>query len=102
MLIDCDTCAAPATACRDCVMTVLLDRPGVPVELDDAEHQALGELARAGLVPPLRLVVGLAGGVSPAGETEAESAGESPDLDTPSDRNSGIRHDSSPRWFGIA
>jgi hypothetical protein len=56
VLIDCETCRAPASACRDCVMTVLLDHPPVPVELDDAERAALGSLADAGLVPPLRLV----------------------------------------------
>jgi hypothetical protein len=55
MLIDCETCIAPAHACRDCVVTVLLDRPPAPVELDDDEQAALGSLARAGLVPPLRL-----------------------------------------------
>ena len=56
MLIDCDTCAAPEGACRDCVMTVLLERPPAPVELDESEETALGALAEAGLVPPLRLV----------------------------------------------
>ncbi|HET6878413.1 MAG TPA: hypothetical protein VFH38_12850 [Jatrophihabitans sp.] len=66
MLIDCATCIAPEHACRDCVVTFLLDssvRPGVRtpeaspgVELDDTEQQALAELSAAGLVPPLRLV----------------------------------------------
>jgi hypothetical protein len=56
MLIDCETCAAPAHACADCVMTVLLERPPVAVELDDSEEAAIGALAEAGLVPPLRLV----------------------------------------------
>lgn len=59
MLIDCETCRAPATACRDCVITVLLAQPPQPVELDDAEQAAIGNLADAGLVPPLRLVAGL-------------------------------------------
>lgn len=61
MLIDCDTCIAPASACRDCVVTVLLDRPPVPVELDADEQAALGSLAQAGLVPPLRLASGSSG-----------------------------------------
>jgi hypothetical protein len=59
MLIDCDTCIARDHACRDCVVTVLLDlSPSVPapVDLDDAERAAIGSLAQAGLVPPLRLV----------------------------------------------
>jgi hypothetical protein len=55
MLIDCETCIAPAHACHDCVVTVLLDRAPAPVELDDVERAAIGSLARAGLVPPLRL-----------------------------------------------
>jgi hypothetical protein len=56
MLIDCDTCAVRGPGCRDCVMTVILANPAVPVEFDDAEHQAVDALAAAGLVPPLRLV----------------------------------------------
>ena len=75
MLIDCATCIAPQDACRDCVVTVLLDlpaatgrapkTPGTTVEFDDAEQGALAELCAAGLVPPLRLVAG--------GEPDAEA-----------------------------
>ncbi|MFN2560167.1 MAG: hypothetical protein ABR571_02565 [Jatrophihabitans sp.] len=59
MLIDCDTCIARDHACGDCVITVLLDlKPAAPepLELDAAEEAAIGSLADAGLVPPLRLV----------------------------------------------
>ena len=56
MLIDCETCTAPEHACRDCVVTFLLDRAPAPVELDEAESTALGNLAEVGLLPPLRLV----------------------------------------------
>ncbi len=56
MLIDCDTCAGRGHACHDCVITVLLDGPPAPVDLDDEEQAAMGSLAEAGLVPPLRLV----------------------------------------------
>ena len=75
MLIDCDACTARGPACGDCVVTVLLSGPpahghappGVdgpadgqssrtPLELDGAERTALANLARSGLVPPLRLV----------------------------------------------
>jgi hypothetical protein len=56
MLIDCDTCVARDVACDDCVMTVLLGMPRAPVDLDDDERAAIGSLADAGLVPPLRLV----------------------------------------------
>jgi hypothetical protein len=58
MLIDCSTCVAPPQACRDCVVTVLLDRPPLPLEIDDTEQRALSRLSDAGLVPPLRLVSG--------------------------------------------
>jgi hypothetical protein len=56
MLIDCETCIARDHACRDCVVTVLLSRPAEPVDLDDVERLAIGNLAHAGLVPPLRVV----------------------------------------------
>jgi hypothetical protein len=56
MLIDCDTCIARDHACADCVMTVLLQIDPRPVDLDDDERAAIGSLADAGLVPPLRLV----------------------------------------------
>jgi hypothetical protein len=55
MLIDCETCRAPENACRDCVVTVLLNRPPAPVELDDSEWDAIGNLVQVGLVPPLRM-----------------------------------------------
>ncbi len=64
MLIDCDTCIARDHACGDCVVTVLLElKPTAPepLELDAAEEAAIGSLADAGLVPPLRLVSGLPG-----------------------------------------
>lgn len=55
MLIDCDSCQMLNTpACDECVVPLLLG--GGPVELDDDETQALDNLARAGLCPPLRLV----------------------------------------------
>ncbi len=59
MLIDCDTCIARDLACRDCVVTVLLQltpRNRGPVDLDDDERAAFDTLAGAGLLPPLRLV----------------------------------------------
>jgi hypothetical protein len=62
MLIDCDTCIARDHACGDCVVPVLLGlKPTAPepLDLDAAEEAAIGSLAEAGLVPPLRLVSGL-------------------------------------------
>jgi hypothetical protein len=58
VLIDCDTCRARDQACGDCVVTVLLGKPGQVVEFDDCEHVAVNVLAAEGLVPPLRLVPG--------------------------------------------
>lgn len=55
MLIDCDACAVRDLQCGDCVMTVLLGRPGV-YEVDPGEGAALDALAESGLVPRLRLV----------------------------------------------
>jgi hypothetical protein len=55
MLIDCDTCAVRDLRCGECVMTVLLGRPGV-YEVNPGEQAALAALADSGLVPPLRLV----------------------------------------------
>jgi hypothetical protein len=39
-------------------MTVLLAAPSTRIDLDDEERAAIGSLAEAGLVPPLRLVPG--------------------------------------------
>lgn len=55
MLIDCESCAMrDTTACRDCVVTYLLDE--APVELTEEESRALANLADQGLVPGLKLV----------------------------------------------
>lgn len=61
MIIDCDECAMQHTAaCDECIVAVLLDGPASHgpsgLELDDNESEALGYLADAGLVAPLRLV----------------------------------------------
>ena len=56
--VDCDSCVARGPACSDCVVTVLLGSPRHGVDLDGDEQQALAALARAGMVPPLRLVPG--------------------------------------------
>jgi hypothetical protein len=61
MKIDCGRCVMRGAACRDCVVSAL-NPPSVtrypaqaPGYLDEAEIRALGVLANAGLVPPLRL-----------------------------------------------
>ena len=60
MIIDCDRCETRGNGCRDCVITVLEPR-NVTGYLGEAELRALGVLADAGLVPPLRLKVAGAG-----------------------------------------
>lgn len=55
VLIDCDRCEMRNVACSDCVVNVLLG--GDVSELDGYEQEAIGVLADAGLVPPLRLTV---------------------------------------------
>lgn len=56
LVIECDRCTMRGIGCGDCVVTVLLGGPPYGVELDDAERHAIGVLADAGLVPPLRMV----------------------------------------------
>lgn len=55
--VDCDSCIVRGpSACGDCLVTVLLGSPPAGVDIDSDEQVALGVLARAGVVPPLRLV----------------------------------------------
>ncbi len=68
MIIDCDDCRMQGTdACRDCVVTFVLDDLAGPLELDDEQAGALEVLADAGLVAPLRLVPRYPGGAAAAG-----------------------------------
>ena len=61
MEIDCGRCEMRGTGCPDCVVTVLEPRnvasfsAEAPGYLGEAEVKALGVLAAAGMVPPLRL-----------------------------------------------
>lgn len=58
MLIECSSCTMQHTAqCEDCVVGVLLDprpRRGAMV-VDADEERALRELAKAGLIPEIRM-----------------------------------------------
>ena len=57
MIIDCDHCVMQHTAaCDDCVVGALLSGTSA-VEIADIEVEAIDNLAEAGLVSPLRLVV---------------------------------------------
>lgn len=58
MLIDCDRCEMQDSHhCRDCVVSALLEP--VPTEgavvIDADEERAIRELARAGLIPEIRM-----------------------------------------------
>ena len=60
MEIDCGRCRMRGAGCQDCVIAVLEPRnvtnfsAAAPGYLEEAEMKALGVLAAAGLVPPLR------------------------------------------------
>ena len=55
MLISCDDCRMQNTdACKDCLVTFLLDRPDGAVVFDAAEERALREMNKAGLLPPVQ------------------------------------------------
>lgn len=57
MLIDCNQCAMQHTSqCDDCVVTFLLAEGGGTIELAGGEEEALANLVKVGLVPPLRMV----------------------------------------------
>ncbi|MET0469088.1 MAG: hypothetical protein ABWZ87_10110 [Aeromicrobium sp.] len=59
LVVDCDSCLVRCPAvCGDCVVSVLLGPPS-DVAFDADERAALDTLAATGLVPPLRLVVGV-------------------------------------------
>ena len=55
MLIDCGDCTMKeTTACDDCIVTFLLDRPPGAVIFDVAEERALRVLHDGGLTAPNR------------------------------------------------
>jgi len=56
MTIDCGRCEMRGIGCRDCALAVIETR-NVTGYLPEAELRALGVLADAGLVPPVRLTI---------------------------------------------
>ena len=58
MKIDCLSCTQKPVGCDDCVVTLLMSLPAPDSVLLAEETQALEALAKAGLVPSLRLVEG--------------------------------------------
>ena len=93
MIIDCDGCAVRGDACGDCVVAVLL---GAPPEIGAEEERAIGVLAEAGLVPPLRLVPGLTPGLTP-GPAPAESDKARQSVTDPTPSVTDDTHDRSTR-----
>lgn len=76
--IDCGSCAVRGPACGDCMVTAMLgtddsaaSAPGV-VEFDGDEVSALKAMTEAGLLPPLRLVRGVAPPRPPVPDDEGE------------------------------
>ena len=71
MKIDCGRCEFRGAGCQDCVITALEPRNAAGLSaqsyLGEAEMKALGVLAAAGMVPPLRY--SLPGSTVPAGST---------------------------------
>ncbi len=60
VVVDCDRCLVrSASACGDCVVTVLLGAPPEGIEIDADELSAIEALSSSGLVPPLRLVTAM-------------------------------------------
>lgn len=57
-VIDCDRCTARGLGCQDCVVSCLLGDDRSVLPLEPIERDALGALAQAGLVPPLRMDLG--------------------------------------------
>jgi hypothetical protein len=53
MMIDCGRCDMRGVACQDCVVAVIAP-PGTTRHLEAEEMRALGVLADAGMIPPLR------------------------------------------------
>jgi hypothetical protein len=56
MTIDCGRCEMRGIGCRDCAIA-LIETRNVTGYLPEAELRALGVLADAGLVPPVRLTI---------------------------------------------
>jgi hypothetical protein len=56
MTIDCGRCEMRGVGCRDCAIAVIETR-NVTGYLAEPELRALGVLADAGLVPPVRLTI---------------------------------------------
>jgi len=58
MIIDCESCVMRDIACRDCVVSVLIEAPPSPLdrgsEIGAEESRVIDLLASRGMIPPLR------------------------------------------------
>ena len=50
MIIDCDTCTMRDLACKECVVSFLIDTPSIEAE----DSRVIDLLASRGMIPPLR------------------------------------------------
>ena len=57
MLIDCEKCELRNVACADCVVSTMPTVPETGLEIGPLERRALGILAAAGMISPLRMTV---------------------------------------------
>ncbi|MCH8612664.1 hypothetical protein [Arsenicicoccus dermatophilus] len=64
MLLECRTCPACGDACRDCLVSALVDGP--PVALDPRESGVVAQFLAAGLVAPEH-AAGLRARLAPVG-----------------------------------
>ena len=58
MIIDCESCVMRDIACRDCVVSVLIEAPPSRIdrgsEIGPEESRVIDLLASRGMIPPLR------------------------------------------------
>lgn len=58
MIIDCESCVMRDIACRDCVVSVLIEAPISTIErgseIGPEESRVIDLLASRGMIPPLR------------------------------------------------
>ena len=55
LILDCDDCVMKdSDACKECVVSYLVDRPEGAIVLDHEEERALRSLSDGGLLPEVR------------------------------------------------
>lgn len=70
MIVDCVTCPVRGSACADCAVGVVVDRPSRDLALDAAERRAVHAFVASGLFPAAR-TIGLRARMEPWVDAEA-------------------------------